>query len=55
MPLIITPCEKQEITKIVCPMCKERVRQVGLLKGSKIDGLTFSCKRCDNLWKVKSE
>ena len=53
--LTITPAEKQEITKIVCPECKEKVRQIGLLKESKIHGLTFKCKRCDKLWAVKSE
>ncbi len=55
MPITITPTEKQEITKIVCPDCKEKVRQVGLLKESKIQGLTFKCKRCGKLWTVKSE
>ena len=55
MPITITPTEKQEITKIVCPDCKEKVRQVGLLKESKIIGLTFKCKRCGKLWTVKSE
>lgn len=55
MPLTITPTEIQEITRIACPDCKEKVRAVGLLRDSKIDGLTFKCKRCGNLWKVKSE
>lgn len=55
MPITITPTEKQEITKIVCPDCKEKVRHVGLLKESKIIGLTFKCKRCGKLWTVKSE
>ena len=59
MSILITPIEKKteknEITKIVCPDCKEKVRQVGLLKESKIEGLTFKCKRCGKLWTVKSE
>ncbi len=55
MPIIITPQEKNEVTKIVCPGCNERVRLVGLLKESKISGLTFKCKRCGKLWNVKTE
>jgi uncharacterized Zn finger protein len=55
MPITITPTDKQEITRIVCPDCKEKVKFVGLLKESKIDGLAVKCKRCGRLWKVKSE
>ena len=55
MPINITPAEKRDITKIVCPGCGERLRSVGLLRGSKIEGLTFKCKRCEKLWNVKSE
>jgi uncharacterized Zn finger protein len=55
MPLIITPTDRTDITRIVCPECKEKVHLVGLLKGSKIDGLTFRCKRCGRFWSVKSE
>ena len=55
MPLTIIPAKKQDITKIVCPDCKERLRNVGLKKESKIDGLTFKCNRCDKLWEIKSE
>ena len=55
MPITITRAQKNEITKIVCPDCNEKVRFVGLLKESKIEGLTFKCKRCGELWAVKSE
>ena len=55
MPVVVSPAEKQEITKIICPYCSEKVRFVGLLKDSKIDGLTFKCKRCGKFWKVKTE
>ena len=55
MPVTITPTEKKDITKIVCPSCNERVRFIGLIKESKIDGLTFKCRRCGKLWNVKSE
>jgi transposase-like protein len=55
MPIIITPAEKQEITKIICPDCKEKVRNVGLMKESHIKGLSFKCKRCGKLWVLKSE
>lgn len=55
MPMTITPAEKAEVTKIVCPECSERVKSVGLLKSSRIDGLTFRCKRCGKLWIVKTE
>lgn len=55
MPIVITSTSNQEITKIVCPDCKAKIHGVGLLKGSKIEGLTFKCKRCGKLWAVKSE
>ena len=53
--LFIYPAEESEITKILCPKCKERVPRIGFVKGSKIEGLTFRCKRCGNLWRVKTE
>ena len=55
MPISITPTKTQDITKIVCPDCKERVRYIGLLKGSKIDGLAFKCSKFGKLCTVKSE
>ena len=55
MPITITPTERKDITKLVCPECGERLRSVGLLSGSKIEGLTFKCRRCGKLWNVKSE
>ena len=47
------PCT--EITKIVCPDCGERLKGVGLLKNSKIEGLTFRCKRCAQIWEVQTD
>ena len=55
MSVIYLPVEPQEITKLSCPQCNERVKYVGLLLNSKIDGLTFKCPSCKRLWKVKSE
>jgi hypothetical protein len=55
MPITITPAEKQDVTKIVCPCCGIRLKDVALAKESKIDGLLFSCSRCKQRWKVKSE
>ena len=55
MSIIISPTEKQEITKIVCPDCKEKVKGVGLLKDSKIDGLTFRCRKCGAYKTVKTQ
>lgn len=55
MPITITPAKRQDVTKIVCPECKERLRHVGLLKDSKVDGLAFNCNKCGKLWTVKSE
>jgi hypothetical protein len=52
--LFIYPVEKSEVTKILCPKCKERLQRVGLLPGSKVDGLTFVC-RCGKTWGVKTE
>ena len=53
--LYITPTVQSEITKIVCPNCNEKVPRVGLQKDSKVQGLTFRCKKCGRLWTVKTE
>lgn len=50
----IIPAEKSEITHITCPHCKDKVPRVGLKKGSTVDGLTFTCRRCGMLWEVKT-
>lgn len=54
MALQIVPAKKEEITRIVCPECKEKVKSVGLKKDSKVDGLTFVCKKCSHVWEVKT-
>ncbi len=51
----IIPAEETEITKIVCPDCKERVPKIGIKKDSTIKGLTFRCRRCGKLWEVQAE
>lgn len=55
MSIIITPTDSREITKLVCPECGERVKNVALRKDSRIEGLTFKCKRCGRLFSVKTE
>ena len=54
MPVTIKRAASADITKIVCPECGERVKCVGLLKDSRIEGLTFRCKRCSQLWEVQT-
>lgn len=46
MPLIIAPAEKADVTRLVCPDCREKVRGVGLLPNSRIVGLVFRCRGC---------
>lgn len=53
--LNITPAEKSDVTHIVCPHCKEKLTRIGLQKNSKIEGLTFKCRKCGKLWNVKTE
>jgi transcription elongation factor Elf1 len=53
--LTITPIEKSEITKLICPKCNERVPRIGLLKDSTISGLTFTCKGCGGTFKVTTK
>lgn len=52
--LIMTPVDKSEITRLACKKCGDKLRGVGLRRDSKIDGLTFRCKRCGELWSVKT-
>ena len=51
----IFPIEASEVTKLACPHCKEKVHGVGLSKESKIEGLSFRCRRCGFLWGVKTK
>jgi transposase len=53
--LEITPAMGAPVTKITCPACNEKIPRLGLLPGSKIEGLTFKCKRCGKLWEIKTE
>lgn len=55
MPIMIKRTDRKDITKIVCPGCGERVRGVGVLKESRIEGLTFKCKRCHSAWEITTE
>ncbi len=52
--LTITPGKREEVTKIACPGCGERLRGVGIPKGSRIDTLSFICRRCGAPWSVKA-
>lgn len=54
MSILITPAEEQEVTKLICRKCGQRVNGVGLAKNSKIDGLLFRCKRCGERNAVKT-
>lgn len=55
MSMLISPAKQENVTKICCPECGERLRGVGLLKDSTIKGLTFLCKRCKGLWRVETK
>ena len=55
--LTYTPVEADRapsVTKLVCPHCGEKVRSVLLTKDSRIEGLSFKCKRCGSCWAVKT-
>lgn len=55
MAITITKTDRKDITKLICPDCGKRVGGIGLLKDSRVDGLTFHCNRCSNVWAVKTE
>lgn len=59
MSILVTPIgkktKKNEITKIVCSNCGEKVKNVGLEKDSKVDGLIFRCKKCGAYMTVKTK
>ena len=50
----IIPANESEITRVVCPHCKERVARIGIKKESCINGLTFRCRRCGMLWELQT-
>ena len=52
MPIVIKPTDTKEFTKLKCPRCGHRVKGVGLLKESRINGLTFICTECKNTWEI---
>ena len=49
------PAGHDELKKLVCPACREKVPRVGISKDSKIQGLSFECRRCGKLWAIKTE
>lgn len=53
--LKIIPADVTDITKVVCPGCRERLPRVGIKKGSNVRGLTFRCRKCGKLWEVQTE
>lgn len=53
--LKIIPIDITDVTKLVCPHCKEKVSRVGLTKESQVVGLVFKCKRCSKFWEVRTE
>lgn len=59
MSISVTPTERRsekgEITRIICPNCGEKVRGVGLLKGSRVDGLVFRCRKCGEFMTVTTK
>jgi predicted RNA-binding Zn-ribbon protein involved in translation (DUF1610 family) len=47
--------DRKDIVKIKCPDCGERLSNVALFRESKIEGLTFKCKKCATAWEIKTE
>lgn len=54
MSFTIKPAGEVEITHLKCPLCRLKVPRVGIKKGSTIDGLFWSCRRCGNRWEVEA-
>lgn len=55
MPIVLKRTDRKDFTKIVCPDCGQRAKGIGLLKESKVDGLTIECHKCKSTWEIKSE
>lgn len=59
MSLEVKPAEKiterGEITKILCVHCGEKIRGVGLLRGSRVEGLVFRCRGCGGYNRVSAQ
>ncbi len=53
--MIVRPAMVQDVKRISCPSCKEKIHGVGLTRGAKVDGLTFKCRRCGRFWEVQQE
>ena len=53
--LKIIEVDTPESTRIHCPKCKDILPYVSLSKDSKVDGLSFVCRRCKRSFKVKTE
>lgn len=53
--LKIKETEVENVTRICCPKCKEVLPRVGLRKESRIEGMTFKCRRCGKFYEVKTE
>lgn len=51
----IVPAKMQEVTKIACPECGEKIPRIGIAKDSTIKGLAFKCRKCGKFWEIKTK
>lgn len=56
MKIVFTPSKRDVNVKgIYCPECGERIRNVGLPEGCRIENLGVRCKRCRKYHNVSVE
>ena len=53
--MIVIETIEKPVKRITCPSCHEKIKGVGLIPGSHINGLTFKCRRCGKLWEIKED
>lgn len=53
--LTITETGAMDMKKLSCPHCHDVLPRVRLSRESRIQGLTFRCRKCGRYWAVTSE
>ena len=54
MPINVYETGFADVTKLSCRACGEKLKNVGLLPHSNVQGLSFKCRRCGKLWEVNA-
>lgn len=54
MITVVEISKDTKVKKAICPHCKKPLYNVGLMEGSKAQGVTTVCKFCGRVYEIKT-